>query len=210
MTLDDIKRAFEPGAFARGLAYADEGRVLSVTEPEPGIIDATVRGSGGVRYAPSIVLGARRTRGRWVEADCDCPVGFNCKHAAAALIVFARKSMSAAAAAASAVAEPVLPAALANWLAALELADRPAVETTAGYPDTVRDRLLYVADIASGRRLTVTPVKATLRKDGSWSKNPRAYDIARLGWGPRPQFVLDSDLSLCGRLGELGLLLHGG
>lgn len=65
MTLDEIKRAFDPGAFVRGLAYADEGRVLSVTETEPGVIDATVRGTGGVRYASSIVMVGRRTRGDW-------------------------------------------------------------------------------------------------------------------------------------------------
>lgn len=197
MTLDDIRRSFDAGAFARGRAYADEDRVLHVGETSPGMVDATVRGSGGAIYGPSIVLRATSHRhGAEIEADCDCPVGVNCKHAVAALIALLRRRAPAHS------DDPTLSPALATWIAALRRADVPTQPEPNSYPDTVKDRLIYVVQ-TSGPRLSVTPMKARLRKDGTLAKNPRPYDTSRLAWSSPAQFVLPVDRRIVRRLVDL-------
>ncbi|MFS3127471.1 SNF2-related protein [Nocardioides sp. Bht2] len=78
-------RAFDPGTLARGRSYAANRRVLS-TAVEGGVGDGTtvtglVAGSSRTPYRVSI-----RIDGDTIKAQCDCPVGYQCKHAAAALL----------------------------------------------------------------------------------------------------------------------------
>jgi superfamily II DNA or RNA helicase len=77
-----------PEAFARGMVYAREGRVTAVQfEPDSYLLHGRVRGSHRASYATDVVLAGSplfasdRHRGR-----CSCPVGVDCKHAAALLL----------------------------------------------------------------------------------------------------------------------------
>ena len=48
---------------------------------------------------------------------------------------------------------------------------------------------LYVIDVEPSGRPTITPMKATLRKDGTIGKAARRYDASRLYWTETPKFV---------------------
>jgi uncharacterized Zn finger protein len=49
------------------------------------MISATVRGSRGMDYETEILFDGDPGLDRDLEACCSCPVGFDCKHAAAVL-----------------------------------------------------------------------------------------------------------------------------
>ena len=95
--VDDLEAEFGTGTAQRGRAYADEGRVLQIVADRPGAaLLAAVRGSGRARY--QTLIRAERPGGELLwEARCSCPVGVDCKHAVAVLVVAARQRGAAAA-----------------------------------------------------------------------------------------------------------------
>jgi len=84
-TAQDIVRSFDPRDNSRGKVYQAEGRVKDITIEKNGAhVEALVQGNQPYPYRVSIDLrksGARKT----FETQCACPMGYLCKHAAAAL-----------------------------------------------------------------------------------------------------------------------------
>ncbi|WP_246458159.1 SWIM zinc finger family protein [Azospirillum oryzae] len=88
-----LRRHFDTGSFTRGEQYHRQGRV-SAPRSEAGQdgtvrVTAQVRGSLPSPYSQDIRLVLRNGAITSVGGDCDCPVGFNCKHVAAALLSWA-------------------------------------------------------------------------------------------------------------------------
>ena len=85
----DLHEAFHELSLQRGLDYTRTGQVVEAhIEPvDDGAerVIARVRGSAAVPYEVQVDV-ARAERGVLLESHCDCPVGYNCKHGAAALI----------------------------------------------------------------------------------------------------------------------------
>jgi superfamily II DNA or RNA helicase len=85
----DLDEAFHELSLQRGLDYARGGHVVEATiEPvddQTERVTARVRGSAAVPYKVQVDVG-RAERRVLIESRCDCPVGYNCKHGAAALI----------------------------------------------------------------------------------------------------------------------------
>ncbi|MFP5511518.1 MAG: SNF2-related protein [Alphaproteobacteria bacterium] len=160
---------------------------------------------------------------RQVEGECDCPVGYNCKHVAAALLAWIERaastsatgrrseqpfsglsspSLPAPATAANreqmAPAEPGLSFPVRDLLARLNAA--ALRETAEQYADTVRKRLLYVLcldDTPSGERtLLLRVISATLRKDGQFANDDKAYDAYQFGTLSSAKFVTPADHAL--------------
>ncbi|WP_333834906.1 DEAD/DEAH box helicase [Rubrimonas sp.] len=205
-TLADVRRLFDAATFSRGLGYARGGHVLEIAGAPDDLVRARVRGSGGAVYRLEARLARRGARGLGLGSVCECPVGARCKHVAAALVVAVeRGAPPRPVAPASAAPAPALPPALRSWLAALAEADRPPEPERTGYPDTVRDRLLYLLHPGDGRRLSLALVKATLRKDGSFGASPRPYDPTRINWETPPKFILPVDRWILRRIDQQGL-----
>ena len=107
---------------------------------------------------------------------------------------------------ASAPAVVGLPPAITAWLARVRAADTPEAGGEADdYPEGVRDRLIYVIDVEPSGRPTITPMKATLRKDGTIGKTARRYDASRLYWTETPKFVRRVDEPILRRIDFLRL-----
>lgn len=88
----DIRAYVGSTYYTRGLGYFEQGRVLTV-EPvradAQGVrLRAQVLGSEGRVYRQTIAI-RWEPYGASLDGDCDCPVGYNCKHVAAALLEFA-------------------------------------------------------------------------------------------------------------------------
>ncbi|MEZ5183730.1 MAG: DEAD/DEAH box helicase [Acidimicrobiales bacterium] len=85
---DVLEELYDDGAIDRGAGYALEDRV-KIIESKPGKIRAVCRGSGRATYLVRI---------RWHDAgggiylddECSCPLGGQCKHCVATLIVARR------------------------------------------------------------------------------------------------------------------------
>ena len=68
----------------RGLAYADNGHVRTIAWMEDELkLQGRVRGSLGETYTTSVYFADEPTGAALLEGECSCPVGWNCKHAAA-------------------------------------------------------------------------------------------------------------------------------
>jgi superfamily II DNA or RNA helicase len=83
---EELRQLADPGTFARGADYARIGQVLRVVWHDgAGKLVADVAGSGGL-YETTITFDDGES-GAVLFADCTCPVGSNCKHCVAVIIV---------------------------------------------------------------------------------------------------------------------------
>jgi len=93
-----IDNSFSPATLQRGIKYFESDQV-EITEVESVTgkdikIHADVFGS--MNYAYNIVVTIRMTQNHTsVIGECDCPVGFRCKHAVATLLKFAKNNAEA-------------------------------------------------------------------------------------------------------------------
>ncbi|MET0977370.1 MAG: SNF2-related protein [Paeniglutamicibacter terrestris] len=84
-----IRNLVGPLSLDRGAAYATQGRVLDVDWIAPmSIVRASVLGSGGNIYRTAVHSQIRDGYLMPQHGICTCPVGSNCKHAAAALLAY--------------------------------------------------------------------------------------------------------------------------
>jgi superfamily II DNA or RNA helicase len=212
-TADQIRRLLGEVTFARGLVYSRNGHVVAVERQADGEITAKVRGNAARPYTQTIAVGHDAGGGlRRITGECSCPVGYNCKHVAAALLALASRETIQAAPqnaplrqAPRPTVEASLSPALRTWLAELQAADSPGSVDDDAYPAGVKDRLLYVLEVSDEAVLKLEPVKATLLKDGGFSRSVRRYDASGLGWREPARFVRPADQRILHRLKLLGL-----
>lgn len=216
-----LERLMGSTTVSRGRSYAKAGRVTSwVVEPDQKSMSAVVRGSKTYRQHIHFTWSAS---GALTQAygHCSCPVGFNCKHVAAAILV---------AQAADALPRTSTPASTSNqpspapdptnvsksppatpmdnsikaWLT--QLPKLPALPPDAPipdqYPPNVKERIRYVIE-QSRDRISITPMKVMLRKDGSLSASsyPQHYEFRNVREDNRPRFVLPIDTRIFRLLG---------
>lgn len=224
----DLEEAFHGPTLERGRQYAKDDRVEQIEvedDDEVTQISARVYGSEALPYETSVQL-LRRKRGVEIEGHCSCPVGYNCKHAAAVLIrhfgLAARPAQQAAAPApAAAAAAATVPAATraAAQAAALAIAAGAGVYVHNLWIDRLRalnapkravqqaKQLLYVFDASSpqrGAHPVLTLMTTLLRKDGSRGAMQSANsDLAALLNVP-PSYVADENLPLLRELAIAG------
>lgn len=113
-TTEDVERWLGTRQVSKGAAYAAAVDKLAVQAQR---LTAQVQGTAGEPYRVTITFYAgRRGPATGVHARCTCPVGWNCKHAAAVLLAALRTRSSP---------ETVNPAVL-SWLEDFQAAQRPA------------------------------------------------------------------------------------
>lgn len=93
LDLGYLKQAVGATTYQRGCRYAAEGRVVALACDDKGrVLAGSVEGSG--RTYRTVVEFTKSSAGdpAFLEGDCSCPVGLNCKHAVA-LVVTAIESV---------------------------------------------------------------------------------------------------------------------
>jgi len=190
---------FEPQVLERAQRYGDSGAVQEVRhDPVSGELHAWVQGTDRHPYELTIRLPDQK--GESLSAECSCPYGWQCKHAAAALLVWTQRKLavvSSATPAAQRAAGPVAPPSRATkvWLQEAEALARlePTHKATSSGPANATHELHFaIAPDAGGVR--VSAVKRRLRKDGTvggeeeWNNFHNAYTNP-------PGFAKDEDLA---------------
>jgi non-specific serine/threonine protein kinase len=84
LRLEDWQAEFGAGDLKRGQGYAAQGRSRLLSLKDSTLL-ASCRGSGAQTYQQRITL-HHYGQGWGVSGKCSCPVGFNCKHVASALL----------------------------------------------------------------------------------------------------------------------------
>jgi uncharacterized Zn finger protein len=93
ITKKAISDNFDNGAYSRGFRYYTEQRVVSYdiySESDKITIHSKVEGTE--IYEQEIELS--NFDDLYIESDCSCPVGYNCKHAVAVLFQLLSNTMS--------------------------------------------------------------------------------------------------------------------
>jgi superfamily II DNA or RNA helicase len=189
-----MKDHFDGATLQRGRDYARCGLVSLVEPLADGAIRGRVSNGRGDSYQQRITLG----RGL-VDGNCTCPVGHNCKHVAAVLMIWAEQKDR----------RPTLAAPVQGWLSRIR---ETAVTTllpearTEDYPANVKDRLLYVL-VQPGTKLKVDIYKGQLNAAGSaLNKAIQRYDALHILRGAAPaKFIRPVDLELLGALAQARL-----
>ena len=180
----DVERAVGQVSFLRGLDYFERGMVRSAEFLSPDRIQGEVSGSRPNPYAVVAKL-EPRSDGRLlpVEGHCSCPVGYNCKHAAA-LLLAARFISPDGDGAEDGTAREGVSGEIRRWLdrwpeVAAGRADGTADGRPAGPgadpPARGREHLFYVIHCDAMAHVRVAPYRAYLRKDGTIGTNFREY-----------------------------------
>jgi len=201
ITLSSLRRIFDPATFERGARYASEGRVLTLNATEIGNgavrLTATVKGSQRIPYAQAIQLHRRGDTVTMVSGACDCPVGLNCKHVAAALVAWASRADRPGPPNPSPSPQPAESPLLRSLLARLD--EAAALDDGDVYPDTVRKRLLYqlrLEEGPGGAEAVVRFLSVSLRKDGGFGADDKPYTLNLQPSVPAAKFVTASDRSI--------------
>jgi hypothetical protein len=190
---------FDPKTLARGRDYATRGLVRSVDVAGDGALEARVANEQGETYRQRITVADRV-----VVGDCTCPVGFNCKHVAAALTAWGAKTPAP---------QPGLARAAQGWLQRVEESAARARREAAiaevrpeGYPESVKDRLLYVLAPQLGR-LRIEPYKGRENAAGTGlNSSIRRYDATAALRSVAPaKFIRPVDLDLLSALAQARL-----
>lgn len=174
----------------RGRDYVRLGLVVSVEPLLDGAIKGRVSNGRGKSYQQRITL-----RRALVDGICSCPVGYNCKHVAAVLMVWAERQNER-----SSLAAPVQ-----GWLSRVR-ESTPArqlpEERPEEYPNNVKDRLLYVLT-PHGAQVKIDTCKGRINASGTaLNQSIRRYDAANALRGAPAKFIRPVDLELLSALAQ--------
>lgn len=178
---------FEPATFERGMTYARQGRAtvesVQATSENGLLISGHCRGSAGKTYEVAVWLDADPADGQLFvsDTDCSCPVGIDCKHAAALLLTFAEQAAREEGAAPA--AEEGVGTEARQWLAALDdtADERTSLKGAGSEAETNRrDRLVYL--LHPGHPPLLSLGKSHPLKKGGMSRPARValqtYDLS--------------------------------
>jgi len=168
---------------SRGKAYDRKGHVLDVTMDD-GLLVAEVSGSQNEPYHVHIRFNSKAE----LVSRCTCPVGGDCKHVAASLYAWMDKVDEQAKA--EVKASPI-PFAFAQWLGALDQV-RDGQPVRDEFPDSVKQRLLYILQPDGERNVRLQCLTARQLKDGGYGK-ASVYSPANILSHHTPQYLLASD-----------------
>lgn len=147
-------------AWARGTALLEQNAVRDLLQIDERQVKARIAGSRGHRYDVVLSLTSLGANREGVYGECSCPVGIDCKHAAALIQHLLRG--------ASAVKERAGANPRSRWA---WLAERGTAE-----PLRELQSLLVLVTLDASMNLLLRPVRARIGKDGRWS-HPRRVDL---------------------------------
>ena len=185
---------FDGAALQRGRDYARRGLVVSLEASGDGALAAQVSNGRGTTYRQRITVGDG-----WLDGQCSCPVGHNCKHVAAVMVTRAVKRHVR-----TGLAAPVQ-----GWLQRVKESaspSQPPETRPEDYPDKVKDRLLYVLS-PHGPQVRIDICKGRINAAGTeLNKSIRRYDAAHALRSTAPaRFIRPVDLELLSALAQARL-----
>jgi superfamily II DNA or RNA helicase len=200
--------AFSASALAKAVAYQRQGRVSILDDAVFGgerVLKTRVRGTAPGAYVQSIRIARSGVGSVDISGTCTCPMEFNCKHVAAAVLHWQEVAPAtpvarpAAQTPTEAIA-PALSAPLAGWLAGLDATVRRMQEADG----PVRRRLVYILSRLADGAAGVDLMSRELDKLGQPKGEPKAYDTNNALSSNPAKFLRVSDLAILRRLPRAG------
>jgi SWIM zinc finger len=190
----DIRRCL-PGSFEKGRPYQRQGAVRDLRADKGG--QRLIASVKGTRVRPyHVFVDIEDSEPISLKARCSCPVGWNCKHAAAVLIEALRNPPAVAPAEEDPLSGPV-----GGWLDQLRAAAR-----SAGSPEAIAYRLDLSPQPGSSFVLDLRVVR--ILKSGEWGAD-RALPSTQLQ-NPTANYLAPGDRAIIRLLqgGSWSSLMH--
>ena len=174
-----MENSFSQITLERGIHYFNENRVaLFNVEPDLNddiLIEAEVQGSGDNIYDIEVAITLIRSQ-LSIIGECDCPVGFRCKHAVATILEFAKSYAGFKEGFESSFEEPDEEQQVESWLQSLSAADTDVNDnnTQQSRPGANNSVLLYVlkeTDVEDEKGMEVSTISARRLKKGGYGKS---------------------------------------
>ncbi len=184
---DALIKTWVGNTFAmRGKRYFKHDRVTDVEPLQEGTeLMGDVQGTAAKPYEVLIQFPSDSD----IRGECTCPEKLNCKHVAAVLYAWMDQQDDVAAP----VSSPG-PMAFGQWLGALEQVSDGNVAHQE-FPDTVKQRLLYILEPDGDLNVQLRFITARLLKSGSYGKS-QDYNPSNILNYSTPHFILSSDESV--------------
>jgi len=141
------------------------------------------------RDNPPFSVLIRRLSGNRADGKCSCSSGRDCKHVAA--VLYAVMAEVKQASLFDLEAEKPMPKAFNQWLGMLETAKAGRPIAT-GYPDSVKQRLLYILEPDGDRNVRLDFISARILKSGDYG-SAQSYDVSNILTHSQPRFILVND-----------------
>jgi len=164
----ELIACLDPHTVAKGAAYVRA--VFKLAWLPQGTLSGRVQGSRPKPYAVAVDLGFE-AGDLWVDGECSCPVGYNCKHVAAVLLAGANLVPGPSA---DDVQAPAVRPEVLHWLEGFRV--RHAVAPHKARKPTTTQSIAYVISAAQRCRPTVSLRKIRLAADGSLASIDEAWD----------------------------------
>ncbi|WP_419737615.1 SNF2-related protein [Ruegeria sp.] len=200
----DFQKQFDSRTLERAYDYVNKGYVGGLTgRPKNGLL-SEVRNRSETVYHQRIKI----TPWGAIDGHCSCPVGYNCKHVAAALIAWLEPSKDVL------PVTPRISPRIQTWIArSNELTtdgdpknSRPDGERPEDYPPKTRERLLYVLERSSGE-LTVSIWKGRVNTKGTGlNVSMKRYNVLQNLRSAIAKFIRPIDLILVSELARAKLI----
>ena len=189
VTQSAILHNFDAMTVVRAREYERSNRVLSARSDGNGWAYGRVKGTEAEPYDVVARLASSRNE-VYVEGECSCPVGVNCKHVAAVLFYLCRRNeLDIPEQGSEGRPAPTTPA-IEKWLAQVERVS----EDRNSYPKTVSQRLLYVVRshrTAEGIEASVSLLTSKIQAYG-WTK-PTAFRLTGSPYQQMPKYFRQVD-----------------
>ncbi|MDX8404487.1 MAG: DEAD/DEAH box helicase, partial [Mariprofundaceae bacterium] len=164
----------------RGKAYFNRGQVIELDEMDDAVgIYSRVDGNAAHPYETEIKFEKKHS----MSSRCSCPIRSDCKHVAATLYALMDEQAEAE--------NDVVPHAFAQWLGTLEKVNQ-GKQPVLSYPDSVKQRLLYILESDKGRDVRLKFLSTRTLKNGGYGK-AKEYNPANVLNYSVPAFVLAVD-----------------
>lgn len=229
--IETMSNSFSQVTLQRGIAYFEEDHVainaIEINSNKNISINADVTGSSGNLYNINVIIASIRSQVS-IIGECDCPVGFRCKHAVATIFEFAQnyeesqvddgKNYSIEGRKEGQSEEQFNEQRVENWLTDLHgsQAETNKFSLQEAKPAANNQVLLYVLSLAEeGAGLQVSSIVARRLKKGGYGKG-KAQNLDEIidGYASYVNFEhTDQDIEIAGLLysllGNNSLYHHG-
>jgi len=179
-----LRAETDPGSFARGRQYFDEGNAhldeIMAPEKQALILNGACSGSQPYPYHQNVEI--LRSRGELdLIGECTCPVGFNCKHVIALVLAWRAKMQR----------DPVNAPSIEQWLEELDHLSPPAGDATPETTDAAESLFYILEPLTDGYEVDFRIARR--KKNGEWGKG-RQVSLEYLNdpWG-RPRYIAEED-----------------
>ncbi|MFT7218970.1 MAG: superfamily II DNA or RNA helicase [Candidatus Azotimanducaceae bacterium] len=172
-SVQDVIHEVGSATYQRGVDYFNQGKVIQLTtetiDEDLLILRAEVTGSRAFSYTQEIAIDVASRHGTSINGECTCPVGYNCKHVAAACVYYKEYGSTAI----------VKSNKNMDWLQRLlEAGDAEKDLIPTSSDEEFIAYLLNPLEQSNG--LTVKPVLSKPKKNGGYTKGKKVHQPS---WG---------------------------